>query len=188
LIGRLTRTANALGSGATAVFSRDFTFRQLKSGNVILLGSSQSNPWIQPFEAQLAVRWKLDPVSATYYPLDATLSGVDPERYRPEANTTKPREGYASIAFLPNLGGNGNVLILSGTGGTAVAAALEFLLDENAMRDIRSRLAAFGSDTYPSFEALLEVDKGVNMPRNVLILMCRHSEQVTPHTAQGLDR
>jgi hypothetical protein len=78
---------------------------------VILLGSSQFNPWIQPFEAQLAVHWKLDPVSATYYPQDATLSGVDPERYRPEANTTKRREGYASIAFLPNLGGNGNVFI-----------------------------------------------------------------------------
>jgi hypothetical protein len=185
LIGRLTQTANALGSGATAVFSRDFTFRQLKSGNVILLGSSQSNPWIQPFEAQLAVRWKLDPVSAIYYPQDATLSGVDPERYRPEANTTKPREGYASIAFLPNLGGNGNVLILSGTGGTAVAAALEFLLDENAMRDIRSRLTASRSDTFPSFEALLEVDKGVNMPRNVLILMCRPPEQRTSHTTHG---
>jgi hypothetical protein len=49
-----------------------------------------------------------------------------------------------------------------------VAAALEFLLDENAMRDIRSRLAAPRSDTFPSFEALLEVDKGVNMPRNLL--------------------
>ena len=182
LIGRLTQTANALGSGAITVFSRDFTFRQLKSGNVILLGTGQSNPWIQPFEAQLAVRWKMDPVSATYYPLDTTTSGVDPEKYRPEANSTKPREGYATIAFLPNLGGNGNVLILSGTGGTAVAAALEFLLDENEMRDIRSRLAGSRSDAFPPFEALLEVDKGVNMPRNVLILMCRRREELTPHT------
>jgi hypothetical protein len=188
LIGRLTQIANALGSGATTIFSRDFSFRQLKSGNVILLGTSQSNPWIQPFESQLAVRWKMDPVSATYYPRDATPNDGDIEKYRPEANHTNPREGYATIAFLPNLGDNGNVLILSGTGGTAVAAALEFLLDDNAMRDIHSRLAASRSDTFPSFEALLEVHKGVNMPRNVVILMCRPPVQVTPHMAQGLGR
>jgi hypothetical protein len=185
LIGRLTQTAGALGSGATTIFSRDFSFRQLKSGNVILLGTSQSNPWIQPFEAQLAVRWKMDPVSATYYPQDVTTIGGDPDKYRPEASSTKPREGYATIALLPNLGGNGNVLILSGTGGSAVAATLDFLSDEKSLRDIRSRLGGSKSNAFPSFEAMLEIDKGSNMPGNVIILMCRPPQQLSPHTGLG---
>jgi hypothetical protein len=178
LIGRLTQTAGALGSGATTIFSCDFSFRQLKSGNVILLGTSQSNPWIQPFEAQLAVRWKMDPVSATYYPQDVTTIGGEPDKYRPEASSTKPREGYATIALLPNLGGNGNVLILSGTGGSAVAATLDFLSDEKSLRDIRSRIGGSKSNAFPSFEAMLEIDKGSNMPGNVLILMCRPPQQL----------
>jgi hypothetical protein len=184
LIGRLTQTAGALGSGATTVFSRDFSFRQLKSGNIILLGTSQSNPWIQPFEAQLAVRWKMDPVSATYYPRDTTIA-ADPDKYRPEANSTKPREGYATIALLPDLGGNGNVLILSGTGGSAVAATLDFLSDERSLRDLRSRLGGSKSDAFPPFEAMLEIDKGANMPGNILILMCRPPQQLSPHTGLG---
>jgi hypothetical protein len=184
LIARLTQTADALGSGATTVFSRDFSFRQLKSGNIILLGTSQSNPWIQPFEAQLAVRWKMDPVSATYYPRDMT-AGADPDKYRPEANSTKPREGYATIALLPNLGGNGNVLILSGTGGSAVAATLDFLSDEKSLHDLRSRLGGSKSDAFPPFEAMLEIDKGANMHGNILILMCRPPQQLSPHTGLG---
>jgi hypothetical protein len=184
LIGRLTHTADALSSGATTVFSRDFSFRQLKSGNIILLGTSQSNPWIQPFEAQLAVRWKMDPISGTYYPRDMT-AGADPDKYRPEANSTKPREGYATIALLPNLGGNGNVLILSGTGGSAVAATLDFLSDEKSLRDLRSRLGHSKSTDFPPFEAMLEIDKGANMPGNILVLMCRSPQQFSPHTGLG---
>jgi predicted RNA-binding protein with RPS1 domain len=92
LVGRLSQTATALGSTASVGFARDFSFRQLKSGNMILLGTRQSNPWIQSFDSYLALRWKFDPALDGYYPVDIKASPSDPseaDKFRPGADTLK---------------------------------------------------------------------------------------------------
>jgi hypothetical protein len=185
LVGRLSQTASALGSSASIGFARDFSFRQLKSGNIILLGTRQSNPWIQSFDSYLSLRWKFDPVLDGYYPIDITATPSQVDQFRFGADELKAREGYASIAFLPNLGGAGNVLIISGTGGAAVSAALDFLNDETAMFQLRSRLKALGKDVFPYFEALLRIEKGGGLPKNVTIVLIRSPQQITLRDTQS---
>ena len=68
LVSRFSQTAAALESNVSIQFARDFSFRQVKSGNLILLGTRQSNPWMQPFDSYLALRWKFDPALDSYYP------------------------------------------------------------------------------------------------------------------------
>jgi hypothetical protein len=184
LVSRLSQTAGALGSSASIQFARDFSFRQLKSGNMILLGTRQSNPWIQPFDSYLALRWKFDPALDSYYPVDSAANPSEPDKFRSNAEGSKTREGYASVAFLPNLGGTGNVLIISGTGGAAVGAALEFLNDEPSMSQLRSRMNAKEKEDFPYFETLLRVEKGASLPRYVTIVMSRSAQPIAPHDSQ----
>jgi hypothetical protein len=188
LVARLSQTAAALESSASVGFARDFSFRQLKSGNMILLGTRQSNPWIQSFDSYLTLRWKFDPALDGYYPTDITASPSDPseaDKFRSTADGLKTHEGYASVAFLPNLGGTGNVLIISGTGGAAVSAALEFLNDETAMSQLRSRLKPQEKNAFPYFETLLRVEKRSSPPKNVTIVLSRSPQPVTPFVASS---
>jgi hypothetical protein len=184
LVSKLSQTAGALGSTASIQFARDFSFRQVRAGNIILLGTRQSNPWIQPFDSYLALRWKYDPVLESYYPSDSTATPPELDKFRSTSEGGKTHDGYASIAFVPNLGGTGNVLIISGTGGAAVNAALEFLNDESSMSQLRSRLQAKEKDSFPYFETLLRVEKGGGLPKYVTIVLCRDPRLITPHEAQ----
>ena len=81
----------------------------------MLLGNSRSNPWMEPFDARLGLRWIFDRDSAAYYPVDTWSGGR-------KFGASETHEGYFTIALVPNLGQNGNVLILVGTGGSAEVA------------------------------------------------------------------
>jgi hypothetical protein len=188
LVSRLSQTAGALGSSASLAFARDFSFHQLRSGNMILLGTRQSNPWIQSFDSHLALRWKLDTALDSYYPIDSSANPSEPDKFRPSADNSKSHEGYASVAFLPNLGGTGNVLIISGSGGAALGAALELLHDEPSMSQLRSqmneKMNAKEKDAFPYFETLLRVEKGASLPRSVTVVMSRSPQTMASHDSQ----
>ncbi len=182
LVSRLTQTAGALGSTANVQFARDFSFRQVKSGNIVLLGTRQSNPWIQPFDSSLALRWKFDPALGINYPIDRTAGSAELNKFQPDEEGTS-HDGYAGIAFLPNLGGTGSVLIVSGSGGAALGAALDFLNDEASMSQLRARLNPKAKDVFPYFEVLLKVAKGGSLPKFTTIVLCR-SPQPIPQDVQ----
>jgi hypothetical protein len=153
-------------------FARDYTFRALKANNAVLLGNSRSNPWIEPFENHLGLRWVYDNALGVQYPVDTWSSSADKSIYRP-SDTGEAREGYCLIALLPNLGGNGNVLIISGTGGSTINAAADFLADEQFVSRLRQRLPAAKGSRFPYFEALLRV-KGRSTPaRDTILVICR---------------
>jgi hypothetical protein len=178
LVSRFAQTAGALGSTANVQFARDFSFRQVKSGNIILLGTRQSNPWIQPFDSSLALRWKFEPALGINYPIDRTAGSAELNKFQPGAEGAS-HDGYAGIAFLPNLGGTGSVLIISGSGGAAVGAALDFLNDESSMSQLRARLNPKAKDAFPYFEVLLKVTKGGGLPKFTTIVLCRSPQPIT---------
>lgn len=178
LIEKFVQTAQALGANPNIFFARDFSFRQARSGNMILLGNRQSNPWIQSFDSYLALRWKFDPTLDGYYPIDSTNTS-DSNKFHSIADSTKAHESYASIAFLPNLAGMGNVLIISGTGGASVTSALDFLNDDASIAQLRSRIDSQTKDAFPPFEILLRIEKGGNLPRNVSIVLLRKPQPIS---------
>lgn len=77
------------------------------------------------------------------------------------------------IALLPNVGATGNVLILCGTGGSAISAGADFLADERAVSQLRNRLPASKDGRFPYFEALLRISSRSALPRNVALVICR---------------
>ena len=132
-------------------FARDYTFRDLRADNAILLGNSHTNPWIESFEPKVGLRWNFDSAAGIYFPVDSWPGG---KTYRSASG--EAHEGFCAIALLPNLGG-ANVLTISGTGGSAINADIAFLSDERSLSDLRKRLNGGVQSPFPHFELLLRV-------------------------------
>jgi hypothetical protein len=173
LLWKLAQTAEALHSNPKLHFARDYSFRELKADNAILLGNSRSNPWIEPFESHMSLQWKFDSSMGSYYPLDSAAQSVEGSKYHATGHGGEPREGYATVSLLPNLSGTGKVLIISGTGGAAVSSALDFLSDQHSLSQLRSLLPKNNSADFPYFEALLRVKSRNTLPRDTEIVICR---------------
>jgi hypothetical protein len=172
LLARMTDMAHAVQSDTKVRFARDYSYRELKSDNAILLGNVASNPWIEPFEEHQTLRWKFDTAQGNYYPVDTTAPASDQLKFRP-ALPDRPHEGYATLSLFPNLSGTGSILIVSATGGTAINAALDFLSDEHSMNQLRSRLAPDKATVFPYFEALVRVGSRNTLPRDISIVIVR---------------
>jgi hypothetical protein len=166
---RLFQFAGPRARDTAVVFARDYSFRNLKNDNAVLLGHQRSNPWIEPFLANVGLRWNFDKEQGAYYPIDTWAEG-SPKSFHGQGSGDA-RESYCGISLLPNLGGNGAVLIVSATGGSAFNAGAAFLADESAMSNLRKRLP--GTGPFPRFEALVRVKGRSTQPRDAVVVVCR---------------
>ncbi len=171
LLDPLTQIARAQQSDAKVRFARDYSFREIKADNAVLLGNVNSNPWIEPFQDHQTLRWKFDPGHASYYPVDTTAAAAEQDKFR------QPAEGYAIVALFPNLGGTGNALIISGTGGSAMGGAVGFCTDERLMNQLRAQLNTAADAPFPYFEALLKIGSRNSLPRDSSVLIARRLRQ-----------
>jgi hypothetical protein len=160
---KLTQMPEAARWRTVLRFARDYSFRELKANRAILLGNGRTNPWVQPFEAKLGIRWEYDKAAGIYYPVD-TWDKM--KSYLP-GGPGATHEGYCSIALLPNLGGTGNVLIVSATGGSAMNAAADYLADDHAVSQLSGKI----SGRY--FEALIKLTGRSALPRDASIVLAR---------------
>ena len=171
---RLAQIADETSSQARLVFARALTFRQAREENLVLLGTSSSNPWIQLFDPSTTIRWKYDPTVTAFYPID-TLAGKDTlykagDKPDPDSRT---HNSYASVALLPNIGGAGHTLIISGTGGAALDAAMDWLTQDASIQQLRSKIPGGSSGTFPFFEALLKIERAADRGRGVTVVFVR---------------
>ena len=165
--------AHAEQSDTKVRFARDYSFREIRADNVVLLGNIGSNPWVEPFENHKTLHWKFDDDRGNYYPVDSTSAANDQEKYHMATQPGQSVEGYATVSLFPNLGGTGTVLILSATGGSAMNGALSFLSDEHLMVHLRAQLNAEANAQFPSFEVLIKIESRNALPRDSNILIVR---------------
>ncbi len=154
-------------------FARDYSFHGLKTNNAILLGSSQSNPWVEPFEGRIGLRWMYDKNLESAYPVDTWGDDPNGVRFRPTGQPGESRDGYCAISFLSNLGASGSVLMISATGGSTMTACSDFLTDEQAVAALHRRLTGASDTRFPYFEALLRIKGRATLPRDINLLVCR---------------
>lgn len=132
-------------------YARDLRIDDLRTGNAILIGADESNPWIELFQQQMPFHFCFD---------------CGPERRQVIVNM-HPRPGeksiyvnsgdgdtYGLIAFLPNLTATGHVLIVAGLNMAGTQAAASFLLDRRLMLPILQH-AKTANGTLQSFEVLV---------------------------------
>jgi hypothetical protein len=120
-------------------YARDLRMDDLRTGNAVLIGSIESNPWIQIFEPQLNFHQRVstNPEIPSGY--------LNPHPRPGERDIySAPGKGhtYGLIAYLPNLSSMGHILIVGGLNTAGTQAATNFLLTPSLMEPTLQRARA----------------------------------------------
>ncbi len=132
--------------------ARQYMPALVKQNNVILIGGRISNPWSELFEDRLNFS-----ENTIFQGLGVTtVTNRKPAAGEPGAYTSTDAVGYCVVAYLPNPGHDGKVLLLEGTSSEATEAAGDFLLSEDQFGAFRNKLR---SAQMPYFEVLLKTSQ-----------------------------
>ena len=132
-------------------YARDLRIQDLRTGNAILIGSIEANPWIELFQPQMAFSFSIHPDS------DIPSGIVNSHPRAGEAaiyGTPQSDHTYGLIAYIPNLNSTGHVLIVGGLNTAGTEAATTFLLTPSLMKPTLQRAKAANGGLQP-FELLV---------------------------------
>jgi hypothetical protein len=134
-------------------FARDARPNDLKQGNVILIGASEANPWVGLFEPHMNFTFVNDRVHQTMSVLNRSPRPGEPRQWDSKYMDAEHKV-FGVVAFLPNLNGNGNVLLMEGTSMAGTESAWDFVSDE---RQFDAFLKQLGSTNHQlhHFEVVL---------------------------------
>ena len=150
-------------------FARDYRPRAVQADNVILIGSSRSNPWCNLFEDRLNFNLSYNPeLNEMLVENRHPLPGESPTYGTPvdPSNST----GFSVIDYIPNDDRSADVLIVAGTTSEATEAAGDFLTSEDSMNRLEERLHV---QRLPYFELLLKTTKLVGTPLDAEVIAYR---------------
>jgi hypothetical protein len=120
-------------------YARDLKADELEKGNAILLGASNSNPWVQLFDENLNFHLEFRPQERTFRVENRHPLAGEPSEY-PYAFGSKQIYAYGLLAVVPNLSHTGHVVILEGVTNSGLEAAASVLADETLMKAICEKL------------------------------------------------
>ncbi len=133
-------------------YARDLTMRDLVTGNAILLGGNDVNPWRELYEPQLNFVQIWEHAAHRNYFLNRAPRPGERERYDVQLGSHQ----YGGLAFVPNLNQSGEVLMIYGTAMAGVEAVMDFLtnpaMSDRFYEELKSET---GSHELPHFEVLL---------------------------------
>ena len=149
----LALIAKSHGSGITVRYPREVRPNDLKDGNVILVGAAEADPWVTLFERDMDFVFFNNRSRRIFQVLNRSPHGNEPHEWD-FVDTDKLERVYAVVAYLPNLSGNGNALILEGTTMAGTECAWDFVSDDSKLLPfLRSIRKPDGS--LPHFEVVL---------------------------------
>lgn len=168
---RLAQRIQALEPGSKALRlynAREYIPALLRQDNVILIGSKISNPWVELFDNRL--NFALEPdFNHPQTVVNRAPAAGEKSTYQ-ATDTIGYAVGYCALAYLPNTGQNGKVLLIEGTSSEATEACGEFVLSEDQLSKFRRTLHAA---KLPYFEVLLKTAQVRNTPINATIVAYR---------------
>jgi hypothetical protein len=134
-------------------FPRDIRLDDLKSANAVIIGSVGSNPWAAIAEQNANFRIVDRPGMEGAFIENAKPRPGEAATYASHWNEPA-HDTFAVVAFLPNLSGNGHLLVLEGLDVAGTQAAAEILLHPSAIDPIL-KSATRPDGSLRSFEVLL---------------------------------
>jgi hypothetical protein len=134
-------------------YARDLRPNDLKSGNVILIGASEANPWVELFERNMNFVFQDNYKTGIFSVLNRSPKSGEPAHWDAVWNDPQ-RRVYGLVAYVPNLSGDGNVLILEGTSMSGTEAARDFVMDDSQLLPFLKKIQR-ADGSLPHFEVLL---------------------------------
>lgn len=126
-----------------------------KHHNAIVFGSATSNPWVSLFSEKLNFQFDWDAVRRGVFRNRSPRAG-ERSIYSMTTNPGETGEAYAVVAFVPNVTGDGNTLLIEGTTAEGTEAAGEFITDEARATDALKAMGIDPAGPPRYFEILLE--------------------------------
>jgi hypothetical protein len=153
ILAALTRLPQFNPERAVLRFPRDLRMDDIRNNNAIILGSVSSNPWAAMAEGNANFRIVLGAGMQ-----DARITNAHPQPGESATYVSQwnepDHETFALLSYLPNLSGNGRLLVLQGLDVAGTQAAAEALLHPTAIAPILKQ-ATRADGTLRSFEILL---------------------------------
>jgi hypothetical protein len=157
LVSRLVRLPQASESERVLVrFARDLTPSDIKDANLILMGTSSYNPWVELFQSgpTLKMQWDVNQDLFTVYNL-APGAGEQREYHWTVKNGTQG--GLTLISLTDNTQGSGRVLLIEGATMGGVFAGGDFLQNKQLLGPILAK-AQRPDGSVKNFDVLLQSD------------------------------
>jgi hypothetical protein len=148
--------------------------RDVEAGNLILLGSKQSNPWVALFEPKMDFHFEYQPSGHEIFVVNRAPRPGEESVYRSGSLESPSRVIYGGLAYLPNLLRGSSVLILQGTAMAGTEVSLEVL--DNAVL-FRALMQCVGAgkpvSSLPYFEALVRTRTVNGVSGETSVVACR---------------
>ena len=150
LLGRLFLAAR---KPVTISRSNSLSWEDLRSQDVVLLGSSKANPHLR--DMLILVNYRL--VRGGIQVLHPAKG--EPDWYRPTLNAREETVAdYAIVARLPGIGGNGYITVLGAESTSGNWAAAELMTDPRQAAQLVSRMADRQGNLPEFFELILRAE------------------------------
>ena len=160
---RLATVAGGFGGRLNALFARNANAEFFHQGNVVLIGSHRSNPWVELYEPSLNFVLEQDPHSGA--PLfrnrapqsgEAATYGI-PEMLDIKGDERKEFASYGLLALLKDCGGRGLIVLDEGLNMQATQAVGETITDPQRLDTLLRRIGHKSGTNVLPFEALIQI-------------------------------
>lgn len=164
---RFLRLPEATPDRTLVNFSRDMHLDDFKNGNVIMIGAQEANPWVELFERSMDFNFSID--SPDHHSMFINRHPLAGEQAVYNPAPAGQRSLYALIAFLPNLSGHGNVLLLEGITMAGTEAAVDLTMDDQRLLPLLQKIRR-PNGTLPHFEMLIASDIVKDSPASLDVI------------------
>jgi hypothetical protein len=134
-------------------YARDLRPNDLKTGNVILIGAFEANPWVELFERNMNFVLQNNYQERVFSVINRSPHAGEPTHWGSIWGDPQHKV-YGVVAFTPNLSGNGNALLIEGTSMAGTEAAWDFVSDDSELLPFLKKIQR-PDGKIPHFELLL---------------------------------
>jgi len=152
IVEDLTQIADGQHNNLKIHYARDLRPDELKDGNIVLIGAQAANPWVDLFEPNMNFVFAR-PQNREYTILNRTPLRGEPAEWTSNLNDTQ--RVYGVVAFMPNLNGNGHVLILEGTSSPGTECAWDFVSNDLTLLPFLNSIKR-ADRSVPHFQVVVE--------------------------------
>ena len=181
----LLELAHQRGRSVAIEFPRRVHPADFKGRNVVLLGNTRGNPWVQLFEPRMNFVFGYDYESGTPYFVNRDPRPGEQTEYRRGGQDGQSDETYAVVALTPNLSGEGYALIVAGGDDSGSDAARDFLFGSALFENVAPGLELSPDQPLPYFEVLLKTSRIRGLTSGIDIVAFRRIAGATVGTANN---
>ncbi len=171
---RLATLSAEFGGHETPQFARDADAEFFHRGNVVLIGSHRSNPWVEMYEPDLNFQLEQDPHTGAPAFVNRSPRPGEPREYAiPDMFDTqrveeKAYDSYGVVALLRGCGARGLTVLIDGLNMQATQAAGDLITDPQRLETLLRSLGHKPGTNVAPFEALIQITSlpgGYDNPR-----------------------